>query len=175
MTVYKKHTRPDNTSGVCEATIEDCPFGSNGANHFYYDSTIKKEVLNPDSSTQKNLDRLSVEELHTNSTGIVGEEASNDNYQSAYADYVAADADYNERKAKVIASYPEVKQDFVKQLIDTPMGPSLIGSMEIYDAPTRKTIKSSASEDERVKFATSWLKRSKAENKFRATVSSMLV
>lgn len=175
MTIYKKHTKPDGTDGTCSAEVK-CRYGNTDAEHSYYDSSIGKNVLNPESTTQKNLNKLTAAELHESREQLAGTAASDsEEYKTAYAKYKSAADAFEQKKEKIISSYPEPKQDFVKQLINTENGPSLIASFEIYDAPTQSSLESTSTDEERVAMATSYMGKVKAEEKYRSLVSSYLV
>lgn len=174
MTVYKKHTKPDGSDGDCSAKVK-CRYGASDAEHTYYDSSIGKNVLNPESATQKNLNKLTADELHTSREQLVGAESDSDEYKAVHEKFEAASAAFEKKKEEIVSSYPEPKQDFVKQLLETENGPSLVASFEIFDAPTQSSLESTSTDEERVAMATSYMGKVKAEEKYRSLVSSYLV
>lgn len=166
MTVQKRHTH-NGVENVCEAKIKCRYEGS--ASHHYYDTSIGTKVLDPESEQQQRLNQVPVADLHK-----IFEGNETEGYKEAHAQYEKTSADFNARQEKLIKSYPEPKQNFVQQLLDTPGENSLIGAFEIVDIPSREHIKTTASPEERIAFAASYLHKVKAEEKLRAHTSAYL-
>ena len=172
MTVYKKHITPEGTTGVCTAEVR-CRYGSE-ANHFYYDSSIKNNVLSPDSPMQKVIDRVPSEELLDKAPELM---APNSDLSSEYENYHFALAKrtdaYNEKKESIINSYPIKHQSAVRQLTGMHEGAGMIASFELFDPEEEDyTVKSDATEDEKLEFAQAYINKFKAENKLRAIISA---
>jgi hypothetical protein len=172
MTVYKKHMTPNGESGICNAKVK-CPYGGE-SNHFYYDSSIRQKVLSPDSPMQKVIDRVPSEELLDKAPELLapGSDLSSEynNYHTALA--MRTDA-YNEQKEAIIKSYPIKHQSAVRQLTGMHEGAGMIASFEIFDPEEEDfTVKSDATEDEKLKFAQAYLNKFKAETKLRAILSA---
>jgi len=172
MTVYKKHTTPNGESGICTAKVK-CPYGGE-SNHFYYDTSIRQKVLNPDHPMQKVIDRVPSEELLDKAPELLPPESE---FTSEYNNYHQALAkrtdDYNAQKEAIIKSYPVKHQSAVRLITGMHEGAGMIASFEIFDPEEEDfTVKSEASEDEKLTFAQSYLNKFKAENKLRAIISA---
>lgn len=172
MTVYKKHTTPNGESGVCTAQVK-CPYGGE-SNHFYYDSSIKQEVLNPAHPIQKRIDNVSSEELLEKAPDLYaeGKELSPE-YQKAYTAFIRRVEEYTSQRENIIKSYPVKHQSAVRQITAMHEGAGMIASVDIFDPNEEDyTVKSEATEDEKIKFAKSYLDKFKAEEKVRAYISA---
>lgn len=175
MTVYKKHTTPNGESGVCSAKVK-CPYGGE-ANHFYYDSSIKQEVLNPTHPIQKRLNNVPSEDLLDKAPDLYaeGKEPSAE-YQKAYTNFTRRVEEYTAQREQIIKSYPVRHQSAVRQLTAMHEGAGMIASFDIFDPEEEDyTVKSDATEDEKMKFAKAYLDKFKAEEKVRAYISASYV
>lgn len=172
MTVYKKHINPDGESGVCSAEVK-CRYGSE-ANHFYYDSSIKQEVLNPEHPMQKRIDNVSSDEFLDKAPDLYSESKEpSPEYQKAYATFTRRVEEYVSQREQIIKSYPVKHQSAVRQITGMHEGAGMIASFDIFDPDEEDyTVKSEATEDEKLKFAKAYLDKSKAEEKVRAYISA---
>jgi hypothetical protein len=172
MTVYKKHITPEGDTGICTAQVK-CRYGEE-SNHFYYDTTIKQPVLNPDHPMQKAIDRVPSEELLDKAQELVpaGSEFSSEynNYHTSLA--LRTDA-YNEQKEAIINSYPVKHQSAVRLITGMHEGAGMIASVDIFDPEEEDyTVKSDATDEAKLKFAQAYMNKFKAENKLRAIISA---
>jgi len=167
MTVYKRHTRDDGTVGPCEAEQGGCKYANNP--HGFYDPSIKKEVLDPNSNGQRSLNRLPVEELHS-----LYSEKDIPDYDTAHSNYVKADAEYQKQVESVTKTYPVKNQEFVSQLLNTTNdAPSVLNYFEIKNLPdTFDFATDEKSEKARIDLATAHLRRDAAADKVRAQISA---
>lgn len=172
MTVYKKHINPDGESGVCSAEVK-CRYGSE-ANHFYYDSSIKQEVLNPDHPTQKRINNVPSDEMLDKAPDLLNpaKEPSAE-FQRAYTTFTRRTEEYYAQREQIIKSYPVKHQSAVRQITGMHEGAGMIASFDIFDPDEEDyTVKSEATEDEKLKFAKAYLEKFKAEEKVRAHISA---
>jgi hypothetical protein len=167
MTVYKRHTRDDGTVGPCEAEQGGCKYANNP--HGFYDPSIKKEVLDPNSSAQRSINRLPVEELHS-----LYSEKDIPDYGTAHADYVKADTEYQKQVESVAKTYPVKNQEFVSQLLKgTKDAPSVLNYFEVKHLPdTFDFATDEKSEKARIDLAAAHLRRDAAADKVRAQISA---
>lgn len=172
MTVYKKHTTPEGDSGVCTAKVK-CRYGGE-TNHFYYDSSIKQEVLNPADPKQKEIDNVPSAELLDKASDLLpaGTEASEE-FKAQHAVTAKLTEAYEKDKEKIISSYPMKHRDSVRMLTGIHEGAGMIASFDIFDPEEDDyTAKSDASDDEKRNFAQSYLKKFKAESRLRSFISA---
>lgn len=172
MTVYKKHMTPDGESRICTAQVK-CPYGGE-SNHFYYDSSIKQEVLNPEHPMQKRIDKVPSDELLEKAPDLIaaGKEPTPE-FTKAYTAYTRRTEEYSAQREDIIKSYPMKHQSAVRQLTGMHEGAGMIASFDIFDPEEEDyTVKSDATEDEKLKFAKAYLDKFKAENKVRAFISA---
>jgi hypothetical protein len=175
MTIVKKHISPDKVVRTCEAPPGECKFNSENE-HSYYDTSIKKNVLSPESDTQRKLDRMDGEKLHKRAQVLVKTDADKAEYQKAYTTYETAAAAHDKQKAKFVASFPEHNQGFVQQLLDSPENSSTLHSFSITDTPQLQLPQTESAEQgqEQFEYGKTWLVKAKAEQKVRSLVSSYL-
>lgn len=175
MTVYKKHTRPDKTVGVCNAKVQ-CPFGSE-QEHFYYDTSVNKKVLSPNSVEQKKLDTLSSTFILENATEVFNGDAKIDTaFNGYYENAQKTSSAFDECAEKMIQSYPIKHQSAVSQLLSFPEGAASIASFDIFDPDEEDwAAKSTATDEEKSKLALTYLNKTKAEDTLRAYISSSYV
>jgi hypothetical protein len=172
MTVYKKHTRPNGESGVCSADVK-CRYGKE-ARHFFYDSSIKQEVLDPSHPIQRRLDNVSSDELLEKAPDLYAEgKEPSPEYQEAYTAFTRRVEEYYAQREQIIKSYPVKHQSAVRQLTGMHEGAGMIASFDIFDPDEEDfTVKSEATDDEKMKFAKTYLEKFKAEAKVRAYISA---
>lgn len=172
MTVYKKHMTPSGTSGVCNAKVK-CPYGGE-SNHFYYDSSIQQEVLSPTHSMQKRIDNVPSDEFLDKAPDLIAEgKEPSPEFQTAYTAYTRRTEEYSAQREEIIKSYPVKHQSAVRQLTGMHEGAGMIASFDIFDPEEEDyTVKSDASDEEKLKFAQTYLNKFKAENKVRALISA---
>jgi len=175
MTITKKHISPDNVARRCEAPAGECRYSQEN-DHQYYDSSIKKNVLDPESNVQAKLDRMSGEALNKRAQTLVRTDSDKTEYQQAYSQYQAATDVHEKQKAKFIASFPEHNQGFAQQLLDSPENSSTLRSFRITDTPALQlpNAETPEQEEEQIQFGKTWLVKAKAEQKVRSLVSSYL-
>lgn len=172
MTVSKKHISPDGTSGDCTAKVQ-CRYGSETP-HFYYESSIQQEVLNPDHPMQKRIDNVPSDEFLEKAPDLLNpaKEPSAE-FQKAYTNLTRRTEEYYSQREEIIKSYPMKHQSAVRQLTGMHEGAGMIASFEIFDPEEEDyTVKSDATDDEKLKFAQTYLNKFKAENKVRAYISA---
>lgn len=172
MTVYKKHITPDGEVGVCSAQVK-CRYGSE-ANHFYFDSSIKQKVLDPSHPMQKRIDHVPSDEFLDKAPDLYAEDKEpSPEFQKAYTDYTRRTEEYYSQREQIIKSYPVKHQSAVRQLTGMHEGAGMIASFDIFDPNEEDyTVKSEATEDEKLKFAKAYLDKFKAEAKVRAYISA---
>ena len=172
MTVYKKHTTPDGNSGVCTAQVK-CPYGGE-ANHFYYDTSIKQEVLNPDHPTQKAIDKVPSSELLDKAGELVRPDSKvSTEYELLHTALAMRTDKYNEQKEAIIKSYPIKHQDAVRQITGLHEGAGIIAAVDIFDPEEDDyTAKSEATDEEKLAFAESYIRMHRADEKLRAIISA---
>lgn len=172
MTVYKKHITPDGEVGVCSAQVK-CRYGSE-ANHFYFDSSIKQKVLDPSHPMQKRIDHVPSDEFLDKAPDLYAEgKEPSPEFQKAYTDYTRRTEEYYAQREQIIKSYPVKHQSAVRQLTGMHEGAGMIASFDIFDPNEEDyTVKSEATEDEKLKFAKAYLDKFKSEAKVRAYISA---
>lgn len=173
MTVYKKHMTPDGNSGFCSASVRACPYGGDNK-HFYYDSSIKQEVLNPADPMQQRIENLSSEELISKADELYSptQEFSTE-YKLQYKKVEKLTSEYEKQKEAIVTSYPIKHQSAVRQLTGLHEGAGMVASFDLFDPEEDDyTAKSDATDDEKLKFAKSYLDKFKAEGKLRALISA---
>lgn len=172
MTIHKKHITPKGETGICAAKVK-CPYGGE-SNHFYYDTSIKQPVLNPTHPTQKKIDNVPSDALLDKAPELVPPDSKFSSEYNNYHTSLAMRTDaYNEQKESIINSYPVKHQSAVRLLTGMHEGAGMIASFDIFDPEEEDyTVKSTASEDEKLQFAQAYLNKFKAENKLRAIISA---
>lgn len=175
MTVQKKHISTDGVARKCEATTRPCQYGDSP--HFYHDSSINKEVLPPEHSTQQKINSVSSEDLLKEAPNLIpaGKEPSPE-YAKYHALTEKATANWEKQREYIIKSYPVKTQDAVRSLARLPEGAGAIASFELFDPEEEDGVaKSSATEEEKMQFAKVYLDKVQAEQKLRASISAMHV
>lgn len=172
MTTIKRHINEEGEAKPCEAQVK-CRFGSN-AEHHYFDTTIQREVLAPAHPLQALIDNVSSEDLAEQAPLLASKGAGHtQEFKKAHKDFEKKSEKYSNELEEIVSSYPLKHRSSVRMLAELPMGAGAIAGFEIFDPEEEdKMVKSSASDEMKMKFAKSFLDVSKAENKLRALISA---
>lgn len=172
MTIIKRHINDEGQANPCEALVK-CRFGSS-AEHHYFDTSIQREVLSPAHPLQNIISSISTEDLADQAPLLASKGAGyTPEFKKAHTDFEKKTQDYSKRLEDIISSYPIKHRSSVRMLTELPMGAGAIAGFEIFDADEEdQIVKSSASDETKMKFAKSFLDATKAENKLRALISA---
>ena len=171
MTVYKKHMTPDGESRICTAKVK-CPYGGE-SQHFYYDSSIGEPVLNPSSPMQKAINRIPSADLLERGGDYLPPEADRTLYNHHHDVLAKRTEEYNAQKEAIIKSYPVKHQRAARLLTTMHEGAGLIAGFDIFDPEEEDGVaKTTATEDQKVKFAQTYMGKFRAEGKLRAAISA---
>lgn len=171
MTVYKKHITPEGPR-ECSAQVR-CRYGES-APHFYYDSTIKQEVLNPAHPAQREIDRVADKDMLAKADSLLpaGAEQTAE-YKKAHATLAKKTEVFNAQREKIINSYSQKHRDTIRTLTNSPEGAGSLATFEIFDPEEEDgAAKSIATDDEKYAFAKAFLDKTKADGKLRALISA---
>lgn len=174
MTVLKKHVTPEGQARDCSAEVR-CRYGAS-APHFYYDTTIKQEVLNPAHPTQKVIDNVPAEEILEKADSLLPSDVTptrQQEYDEARYVLLKRTETFNKKREHIINSYSEKHRDTLRALTNSPEGAGSIATFEIFDPEENDgAAKSIATDDEKYAFAKAYLDKNKAEGKLRALISA---
>lgn len=169
MTITKQHVRPDKTLGKCTAKPGKCRYGTEES-HVYYDSSVKKTVLNPTSSEQLALNRLPVDDIDNQKADFLKTSADKAEYDSYFATYQKKAESFEECKQKIISAYPVKEQGFVSQLLNSnTKSTTIIATFKINELPGENDV---VRQDDKYEIARKWIAKNDAEAKYRSVVSS---
>lgn len=169
MTITKQHVRPDKTLGKCSAKPGGCRYGTEES-HVFYDSDIKKNILNPTSVEQLELNRLSVSQIDQQRGSFLKSPEDKVEYDRYLETYQQKVVKFDEFKQQIIDAYPVKDQGFVSQLLSSnTKSHTLIATFKIRELPGENDV---IREDDRFEIARRWIAKNEAEAKYRSVVSS---